>query len=364
MTIQRSPVTDALLKRALLDRAGRPVPDLLPAILATTQALPQRRVWFPDLPRPRRALVLGVSLALLIAALVGVGLLGTGVFRAPPTELSQPRNGPIVTRVGGDLVYAEPITGAVLSRLAVDSTLARATRDLSWSPDGTRLAIGTGEDIWIYTVAAQNVRLLAHLVHGSLEWSPDGTAIAVGRGQQISLVDPESGTQTVIASLDDIRVGGLTWSPDGSLLAFAGLTATGDHVFTIRRNGSGLTSLVGPAPIDAQWGILSPVWSPDGTTIAYFIHGDLGDDSFEDLDLMLKPAAGSAGARSIWRGGCGCAGYEPALEWAPDGGRLALLMPVDASSIGLSVVDPLGTPFEVINREARAALAWRPDRSR
>jgi Tol biopolymer transport system component len=131
---------------------------------------------------------------------------------------------------------------------------------LAWSPSGDRLAFrDQGPEpgqmaTYVVDVATEQVRRLA--VHGYsggfIQWSPDGRTLAWGG------MSGDTGVWTVAADgstsrrLDDVATRDVAWSPDGSELAVARM---GGGVEVMDRDG-GRRRVVDPDGIRVAW---SPV---------------------------------------------------------------------------------------------------------
>ena len=110
---------------------------------------------------------------------------------------------------------------------------------LSFSPDGTLIAIAGGKEVWLWDVASK--QQVATLQLGdedettalSLSFSPDGTLLAIagfGQGEDGTawLWDVASRKQVATLQHDGYWTRSLSFSPDGTLLAIAGNRAISD----------------------------------------------------------------------------------------------------------------------------------------
>ncbi|MGW5424846.1 protein kinase domain-containing protein [Streptomyces sp. NPDC003943] len=152
---------------------------------------------------------------------------------------------------------------------------------VSWSPDGTRLAVLRKVDgvqqLFEVTVADGSARQLTHGT-GRVEdpaWSPDGKRIAVcleasQQGNwQIYTVDPSAPDREPVQltslphpALDPV------WSPDGRTFAYTAgsyqrITTRGD-IHLVRTDGTGDRPLVETAAHE-----MDPNWSADGTWLSF-----------------------------------------------------------------------------------------------
>ncbi|MFJ9825085.1 protein kinase [Streptomyces sp. NPDC101160] len=152
---------------------------------------------------------------------------------------------------------------------------------VSWSPDGTRLAVLRKVDgvqqLFEVTVADGSARQLTHGT-GRVEdpaWSPDGKRVAVcleasQQGNwQIFTVDPSAPdgepvqlTRLPHPALDPV------WSPDGRTFAYTAgsyqRTTTRGDIHLVRTDGTGDRPLVATAAHE-----MDPAWSADGTWLAF-----------------------------------------------------------------------------------------------
>jgi Tol biopolymer transport system component len=178
--------------------------------------------------------------------------------------------------------------GQVSDRLTIDVGDGLPPPCPIWSPDGGQLAFGVnrtspinpetsaaGSEVWVVTLADRGIAVLPDLLATDLEWSPDGSLLAIASGEQdrvpgetlqdgrIHLYAPGSGA---MRSLDaTLGVGSLTWSPDGRRIAYE----TGNPLLELRViDIETEVQQVIATDYRAFHGI-GPVWSPDGKSIVY-----------------------------------------------------------------------------------------------
>jgi dipeptidyl aminopeptidase/acylaminoacyl peptidase len=211
---------------------------------------------------------------------------------------------------------------------------------LTWSPDGKQLAFLADENgslrLHVLNLVSHEVRVVGAIA-GDLsipKWSPDGSEIAVllkgatppsesAVGEWIRrdtvpativLVNPASGEMKHIGPAD-LNIYEYDWSPDGKHIAATG--ATGDandnwwfaKLFRIDVEDDKTTALVTPA-----LQIASPVWAPDGKSIA-FLGGLMSDFIAPGGEVFVVAAEGGA-AIDITPG---LAGSATGLSWRQPG---------------------------------------------
>lgn len=224
------------------------------------------------------------------------------------------------------------------------------------SPDRSRLAfiLDLGAESFIYVAdlltgeAAQQVSgpvardILDYL------WSPNSDRLLYRARDEGTPAAP-IGLYTVLADgtlerqvLADRALGGLSWSPDGALITYISDrdAANEQELYVNNPNGNGEVHLSAPlaAGDDALVFDTAVQWAPDGSRLAYLarIAPDNQDQIFTVLpdgsghELVTNPAMIAAGD------------VLPSYLWAPDSSRIAYLADETVNEeFGLFTTDPI-----------------------
>ena len=226
----------------------------------------------------------------------------------------------------------------------------------AWSPDGTRIAfdstraldgsnaIGTVVNIWVMNADGSNAKpyttLTASMASSvSPAWSPSGSKIAYlsaralnGTNSSIGvrniwIMNPDGSNSQPLTTLTASTCSDLAWSPDGRRIAFVSTRAldgsdtanTAANLWLMNADGSGATPLTRFTTL-YNLTVDTPVWSPDGSRIAYASSRALdgSDTGGSVLNIWVTNADGS-GQRAL-TAQVAATNYQP--SWSSDGSRI------------------------------------------
>ena len=267
----------------------------------------------------------------IIAVLAAICLPDAKQTKASETAASQPANQPRFTKI------------RIPNRIPYDAQL---------SPDGKSIALGLEKKLWIVPMVGPlgpeypGAPVLLNTGDSEVEWagfawSRDGRWIAFNDkevihaekrdgNQRMYVVSAEGGVpREVHETYRDVRIVNyrMSLSPDGKTLAFSSVDANELHIYTIGVDGGSPRRLV-DAPAR------EPVFSPDGTKIAYVedkLLGRVGGG------LWVVPAEGGT-PKLVAE-----AGNASSPVWSPDGRRVAFL---DANTPRQICLVPIGETGE------------------
>jgi Tol biopolymer transport system component len=223
-------------------------------------------------PRVRRAA--GATLPILVA-MMAVGLGGaSGVpsraARLPDLiALSGSPNGKKPSQV-----YLLNLGSGKLRRLTRGRGDHRAT---AWSPDGSRLLVSQRGGLYaIRANGSQQVRLTPRGDAFNASWSPSGTSLAFRVAGALYVVDSRPHHKRRLARGvvgGGFYAGNVSWSPDGTQIAFA----RRNGIFLVRSDGRGGARRIPIRPrlhthcCAGPSTFLQPSWSPRGSRIAFVV---------------------------------------------------------------------------------------------
>ena len=238
---------------------------------------------------------------------------------------------------GNDEIYVMNADGTNATRL---TNSAESDRYPSWSPDGSQIAFVSdrhgNREIYVMNADGTGVaRLTDNPGHDSCFpscWSPDGGQIAFVSdrdGDSEIYVMNADGTAVTKLTDNSIPDWGPSWSPGGSQILFGSTGPDGDHeIYVINSDGTNRNQLTWSWSVDRN-----AVWSPDGSRIAFesaaLSYDDLEDRVVRgDWKIYLINADGTERTRLTGRWG-----HMTDPAWSPDGSQIAFRC-TDTSEFG------------------------------
>ncbi len=168
------------------------------------------------------------------------------------------------------------------------TTAPEGVGEPTWSADGRYVAFTSKDPVDAEAEKAKNPDL-RHITH--LRYKFNGIGFTDTRHRHLYIVNVATGEVQQVTK-GDYDVSGIAWSPDGQKLAFSACISPDcelhlvQDIWVIDRDGSNLQKLT-PGKGNAG----SPVFSPDGSQIAYFGH-EKGEIGYANIDLWVVPTTG------------------------------------------------------------------------
>jgi hypothetical protein len=175
-------------------------------------------------------------------------------------------------------IFTANADGSGLRRISTDRY---PNHGAAWSPDGRSLAYGVDTmsgrvKLVVSDADGQNPHELAGTFDSlNFEWSRDGSEILYSEPFGMRAISPAGGAPRTIATFGDpLYLRTFSLSPDGRSVVYelngpAGCGGQCQEIWRMNIDGTGRQRLVAAGGSGSSDYVGAPVWSPDGTTIAF-----------------------------------------------------------------------------------------------
>jgi WD40 repeat protein len=330
---------------------------------------------------PRLLLRIVVCVCVLIALIAGEA--------CSTTSAGRPRDATASAGATSRLAYVtESSTGdlsSVVSHLYIATLGQTPTKvrdypgqqyyEMLASPDGSAIAVTNGAIVILDDRGDEIMRLDVAAVSFSgagpfAAWSPDSSRFAYtridpatgGRVGWIETVDVAKRTITTPVKLKSAQLAMPSFAPDGTRFAAVEMHDSGNSMLAIVDAGSGDYRTLPGQPAAT---LATPLWSPDGQWIAYWLPNELTGSDGRVLDrgesVYITTPDGAAPRRIA------AATFLSPQAWSPDGKRLALSCAVldkqgSVSAANVCVADAAGgAPTQLTDDGGSFWAAFAPD---
>ena len=266
------------------------------------------------------------------------------VAPGPPTSIAFESN-----RTGSSQIWVMNPDGSNPVQLTHDASTVSDSLP-SISPDGHTVVYqsisgGVGQ-IWAINGDGTNPRQLT--TQGSNlqpTFSPDGNKIAFDSNRngnfQLFVMNADGSGQTQVMTTDG-NVGGSSWSPDGSQIAFNDDTNGTNEIYTVDVGTGTVTGPLTTAATDG--GNTNPHWSPDGSKILFV------SDRCSPGGLHQSPVCG--GGESVFLMDANGSNQQNLTQapifdadpvWSPDGTHIAFIRDLTGQNFNVFTANADGT---------------------
>jgi len=191
----------------------------------------------------------------------------------------------------------------------------RGDRYPQWSPDGTRISYMHGYDIYVMEPnGVGRTNLTDHpAIDGRAVWSPDSSQIVFLSERdndidQLFIMNADGSNVRQLTYGPHLEISDPVWSPDGSQLAFS----LDFELMIMQSDGSNLRQLT---DLPDNWpGQLA--WSPDGSTISFVSEVRAADRQLWEQIFVIKPDG--SGLKQLTEGPA----HHRFPTWSPDGSQI------------------------------------------
>ena len=265
---------------------------------------------------------------------------------------------------GFDVTATPPLSKEQMEQREIEQErrLAFTPRAPQWFSDGNHIAVSISGAVYVIDSAGSRLELIDGSGDGrdlafAPSISPDSSRIAYAayyeepgtgsRNWEIVTANPDGSAKLKLTDNDTLDINPV-WSPDGTHIAFAVSPQLNGPfgISVIAADGSELQPLVAPEDLEHNNFWAPPAWSPDGSHIA--IQGL----NREGERAIYVVAEDGTGLRRL-------ADYASPPAWSPDGRSIAFAMTsTEGGLYSLYTIDPDGSDLNMVAQSPFRSIYW------
>lgn len=260
----------------------------------------------------------------------------------PADNTGDDSSGPIATEENdADREESQPIVRSTSPGVVVMDANIHNPVGVSWSPDGTRIAIALEHAVNIYDSATYELLLTIeaeNITSPDVLWSPDAQTIAFGLSTgNIAFHDSLTGDERFTLPGTGTFTLAMAWSPDGRWFA-AGRDNERVKLYDLQS---------GALPVNLSIGNHELAFSPDGTRLAGMYFG-AWQAEMVDVNTHALISAYEVGA------------YGDTIALSPDASRI--MVSFDTGETGIALFDTAtGERLDTMPIMQAQSMVWSPD---